>query len=545
MRELLFLLRAHHVFVRHGLDQLLLVPPWLRPLRWLVPLSPWFWFSWHSRRQARGVRLRRALEELGPLFVKFGQSLSTRADLLPVDIAEELSLLQDRVRPFPGRLARLAVERSLGQPVTELFAAFDEQPLASASVAQVHAARLQNGSEVVVKILRPDIERQVAINMAILYRLAHWLQALFPETRRLRLVEVVGEFDRVLHRELDLLQEAASASQLRRNFAGRSDLYVPEVHWDQTRADILVIERIDAIPIDDLETLNACGHDRKKLAERGVQIFFHQVFNDNFFHADMHPGNIFVRRQNPTDPSYVCVDFGIVGSLTEEDQDYLAENFVAFFNRDYRRVAELHLLSGWVPEDTRIDDFEHAIRAVCEPIFKKPLADVSFGALLLRLFQTARYFRMEVQPQLMLLQKTLMNIEGIGRVLYPQLDLWGTAKPEIENWLAQKRGPAGLAKQLWRRWPSLSRQLPALPDRAMTLMRKLENEVDAARHERTRRLDQERQTYRRRRRCLLLAAAAVAAFLGVHYPLNPWSWGLLGVAVLCLWPDKPAARGRS
>ena len=540
MKELLFLLRAHHVFVRHGLDRFLFVSPWLRPLGWLVPLSPWFWFSQRSRRQARGVRLRRALEELGPIFVKFGQSLSTRADLLPADIAEQLSLLQDQVRPFPASQALRAVERSLGQPLSEAFASFEEEPLASASIAQVHGARLRDGSEVAVKILRPGIERQVAVNMAILYRLASWLKVLFPETRRLRLVEVVDEFNRVLHRELDLLQEAASASQLRRNFEGRPELYVPEIHWDHTRADILVLERINAIPVDDLETLKACGHDRKKLAERGVKIFFHQVFNDNFFHADMHPGNIFVLRENPADPSYACVDFGIIGSLSEEDQRYLAENFVAFFNRDYRRVAELHLVSGWVPENTRVDDFEHAIRAVCEPIFKKPLADVSFGALLVRLFQTARYFRMEVQPQLMLLQKTLMNIEGIGRVLYPQLDLWGTAKPEIERWLTQKRGPAGIARQIWRRWPSLSHQLPAVPDRALALMRKLEDQVDAARHERARRFERQLRTYRRRRRRLLLSAAAVSAFLGIHHPFNPWYWVLLGVAVVWLWPESPA-----
>ncbi len=456
--QFVHLLRINRVMVRHRLDEIILSIHFMRPFRILFALLPWRWLR---RRHAtsRAVRIRRTLEDLGPIFVKFGQILSTRRDLLPDDIADELARLQDRVAPFPGDEARAIIERAYRKPVEELFAEFDATPIASASIAQVHAARLHNGDEVVVKVVRPGIMPQIERDIALLYYLAGLAERYWADGRRLRPTEVVAEFDRVIHDELDLIREASNAAQLRRNFEGSSRLYVPRVYWDWARRDVMVMERIYGTPIGDIDTLRAQGIDMKRLAENGVDIFYTQVFRHNFFHADMHPGNIFVSPEG----RYIAVDFGIMGTLSPEDKRYLAENFIAFFNRDYQRVAELHVESGWVPPQTRVDEFESAIRAVCEPNFNKPLKDISFGHVLLRLFQTARRFDMVVQPQLVLLQKTLLNIEGLGRQLYPDLDLWQTAKPFLEEWMKEQTGPRALLSRLRRNLPAWSEKLPELP----------------------------------------------------------------------------------
>ena len=441
---------------RHGLDELIYSLPVLRRLRWLRYVTPGYWL--HARRP-RGERLRCALEDLGPVFVKFGQILSTRRDLLPPDVAEEFARLQDRVPPFPSASARGLIEAAYGEPLEQVFDRFDDEPLASASIAQVHTARLPEGHEVIVKVVRPGIEATIRQDVELMYFLAERIRRYWSEGRRLRPVEVVAEFEKTIHDELDLLREAANASMLRRNFTASPLLYIPEVHWRYCRGSILVTERIDGIPVSDIEAIDRAGIDRQGLAERGVEIFFTQAFSHNFFHADMHPGNIFVA----DDGRYMAVDFGIMGTLNPEDQRYLAENFVAFFNRDYRRVAELHVESRWVPADTRVDEFEAAIRTVCEPIFERPLCEISFGHLLLRLFQVARRFNMEVQPQLVLLQKTLLAIEGLGRQLYPELDLWKTAKPFLEDWMKDQVGPRAFYHNMKREAPRTLELLPELP----------------------------------------------------------------------------------
>ncbi|MCW8962833.1 MAG: ubiquinone biosynthesis regulatory protein kinase UbiB, partial [Gammaproteobacteria bacterium] len=384
-------------------------------------------------------------------------------DLLPKDIAEELAQLQDNVPPFPGEQAKQIIEASLGEPIDELFSEFSEQALASASIAQVHAATLKNGQRVVVKVLRPDVKRWIKHDLGILFTIARLAERYWSEGHRLRPVEVVEEYRKTLMDELDLMREAANATQLRRNFEGSDMLYVPEVYWEYSRKTVMVMERIEGIPIGDMDALRAAGTDFKEISERGVEIFFSQVFKYNFFHADMHPGNIFVDVSNPLKPKYMAVDFGIMGSLSPSDKRYLAENFMAFFERDYFRVAQLHVDSGWVPEGTRVDEFESAIRTVCEPIFERPLKDISFGQLLLRLFQTARRFDMEVQPQLVLLQKTLLNIEGLGRMLYDELDLWVTAKPFLENWMKDQVGARAMVTQLKQELPQWGEKLPQLP----------------------------------------------------------------------------------
>jgi ubiquinone biosynthesis protein len=465
VREAFRLLHIQWVLLRHGLDEVVLAAHLFRPIRFVRYLSPFYWTS-RGRRPAFGVRIRRALEDLGPIYVKFGQILSTRRDLLPDDIADELTKLQDEVPPFPGDVARVIVEKALGRPVTEVFALFEEAPLASASIAQVHAARLENGREVVVKVLRPGIEKTIRRDVDLLFTIARLAQRYSSEARRLRPLEVVEEYEKTIFDELDLLREAANASQLRRNFLNSNLLYVPEVYWDFCRANVMVMERIYGTPVDEIDELKQQGVSMKMLGERGVEIFFTQVFRDNFFHADMHPGNIFVA----PDGRYIGVDFGIMGTLTTGDQRYLAENLLAFFNRDYRRVAELHVESGWVPAATRIDEFEAAIRTVSEPIYERPISQISFGHFLLRLFQTARRFNMEVQPQLVLLQKTLLNIEGLGRQLYPELDLWDTAKPFLERWMNEQVGPKSFVNRLKRSLPRASEQLPALPELAYNVL---------------------------------------------------------------------------
>ncbi|HDZ56816.1 MAG TPA: ubiquinone biosynthesis regulatory protein kinase UbiB [Pseudomonas xinjiangensis] len=457
LTALLRLFRILRVFTRYRLDELVLqLPsPWLARL--ILRVGPWR-LRPAPKELSRGARLRRACEDLGPVFIKFGQILSTRRDLMPDDIALELARLQDRVPPFPSDLARKRIEEQLGQSIEDVFASFSNEPLASASVAQVHAARLKDGTDVVVKVTRPGIGQTIHQDMQWLFLAARTLERFSSEARRLRPLEVVGDYEKTIFDELDLYREAANASQLRRNFEGSPLLYIPKIYWDWCRHKVLVMERISGVPVTDLEALYDQRTDMKKLAEAGVELFFTQVFRDSFFHADMHPGNIFVSRNHPWQPQYIAVDFGIVGSLNAEDQDYLARNLLAFFKRDYRRVAQLHIDSGWIPADTRINEFEAAIRSVCEPIFERPLKDISFGQLLLRLFQTARRFNMEIQPQLVLLQKTLLNIEGLGRQLYPDLDLWSTAQPYLERWMRERLMP----QQQLRNWQHQLEQVPAL-----------------------------------------------------------------------------------
>ena len=453
------------VLLRYGLDDIILNTHLFRPFRLVRIVTPSFWLR-HRARRPRGERIRRALEDLGPIFVKFGQILSTRRDLLPDDLSEELAKLQDQVPPFPGEQAVAIIEESFKLPIEQVFAEFDQVPLASASIAQVHKATLLDGREMVVKVVRPNIEKVIRRDLALLYAIADKVEKYWSEGKRLRPHEIVEEFDKNIIDELDLLREAANASELRRNFKDSPLLYIPEIDWDHCRKKVMVMERIHGMPVTNMADLKAMDIDFKALAEMGVEIFFTQVFRDNFFHADMHPGNIFVSNTG----QYIAIDFGIMGSLSLEDQRYLAENFLAFFNRDYYRVAELHVLSGWVPADTRIDDFESAIRSVCEPIFEKPLHEISFGQLLLRLFQTARRYNMEVQPQLVLLQKTLLNIEGLGRQLYPQLDLWDTAKPFLENWMKEQLGFRSFAKQVKHNAPLWIEQLPEFPGQVFDLV---------------------------------------------------------------------------
>jgi ubiquinone biosynthesis protein len=478
LRQLRRMLAIQRVLVKHGLDEIVWRTHLFRPLAWLGRL-----LAFGRRRLPLGVRLRKALEELGPIFVKFGQALSVRPDLLPLDIAAELAKLQDQVPPFAGEEAAAALALAFGRPVEEVFAEFERTPLAAASIAQVHAARLPQGQAVVVKVLRPNVAALILRDVEVLYAIAALAERYWPEAHRLRPIEVVAEFERTLAVELDLMREAANAAQLKRNFAGSELLYVPDVYWDYCRSNVLTIERIFGIQVDDIEGLRSAGTDIRRLAENGVEIFFTQVFRHNFFHADMHPGNIFVDVTNPALPKYVAVDFGIVGSLDERDQHYLAENFLAFFRRDYRRVATLHVDSAWVPAGTRVDELEAAVRAVCEPIFNKPLKDISFGLVLLRLFQIARQFDMEIQPQLVLLQKTLLAIEGLGRQLYPELDLWQTAKPVLEDWMRERHDPRTRLKQLVAAWPEISDDLALLPRVLHRTLRRLDAEDAAVRRQ--------------------------------------------------------------
>jgi ubiquinone biosynthesis protein len=457
------LLKITRVALRYGLDRMVLehgdvFGAWGPLLRWANSLM-----FWRDLSAPRAVRLRQALEALGPIFVKFGQVLSTRRDLLPPDLAEELALLQDRVPPFESALAVREIELAFGKPVDQVFAAFSREPVASASVAQVHFATLPDGREVAVKILRPGIKPVIDHDIALLQVAASLLEKLWADGKRLKPVEVVAEFDKYLHDELDLMREAANCSQLRRNFTGSTLLVVPEVYWDWCSQSVMVMERMKGTPISQIDVLREKGVDIPALARAGVEIFFTQVFRDGFFHADMHPGNIFVATEGERKGRYIALDFGIVGTLTDVDKNYLAQNFLAFFRRDYKRVAEAHVESGWAPPDTRIDEFEASIRAVCEPIFDRPLAEISFGRVLLRLFQTSRRFNVEVQPQLVLLQKTLLNIEGLGRQLDPNLDLWDTAKPFLERWMNEQLGWRGFLANMQREAPHLANNLPALP----------------------------------------------------------------------------------
>ncbi|EIU7614511.1 ubiquinone biosynthesis regulatory protein kinase UbiB [Vibrio vulnificus] len=461
--ELKRLYRIIKVQLEYGLDDLLPDHQLAKAPRWMR--KSLFWLKNQHSEKPLGDRLRLALQELGPVWIKFGQMLSTRRDLFPPHIADPLALLQDQVSPFDGALAKAQMEQALGGPLETWFSDFDLVPLASASIAQVHTAKLKTtNQEVVLKVIRPDIRPIIDADLKLMRRMARIVAKAMPEARRLKPIEVVREYEKTLLDELDLRREAANAIQLRRNFTDSEELYVPEVYPDFSNETVMVSERIYGIQVSDIAGLKANGTNMKLLAERGVSVFFTQVFRDSFFHADMHPGNVFVNPEHPENPQWIGLDCGIVGTLNSEDKRYLAENFLAFFNRDYRRVAELHVDSGWVPADTNIDEFEFAIRIVCEPIFAKPLCEISFGHVLLNLFNTARRFNMEVQPQLVLLQKTLLYVEGLGRQLYPQLDLWETAKPFLEEWMMNQVGPKALINAIKDRAPYWAEKLPELPE---------------------------------------------------------------------------------
>ncbi len=451
------------VALRYGLDELVLTSfqkPWLRLLARIISTG-------RDLNAPRGQRLREALERLGPIFVKFGQVLSTRRDLMPPDIADELALLQDRVPSFDPRIAVATIERAFRRPVDEVFVSFDREPIASASIAQVHFAVIRDRQgrerEVAVKVLRPGMLPVIENDLALMRMMAGWVESLSADGKRLKPRQVVAEFDNYLHDELDLVREASNAAQLRRNMQGLELVEIPEIFWDFCHSEVLVMQRMKGVPINQIERLRAAGVDISKLARDGVTIFFTQVFRDGFFHADMHPGNIQVSLEPETFGRYISLDFGIVGSLTEFDKEYLAQNFTAFFRRDYKRVAELHIESGWVPATTRVNELESAIRAVCEPYFDRPLKEISLGMVLMRLFQTSRRFHVEIQPQLVLLQKTLLNIEGLGRQLDPELDLWSTAKPFLEKWMLDQMGPQRLLRELRAEAPHFAKMLPELP----------------------------------------------------------------------------------
>lgn len=490
------------IFSRYRLDSLLPIQQLPISIRIILWFAPWRLFP-ISKKLSRGQRLRMALEALGPIFVKFGQILSTRPDVIPHDIAQELAQLQDNVPPFDSAIAVKLIEQQLGEKISEIFAEFNQQPMASASIAQVHAARLKdNNADVVVKVVRPGIEKIIAHDLNLLHTMAVLITKYSFDGRRLKPIEIVEDYRHTIYAELDLQIEASNATQLRRNFAGSELIYVPDVHWQYTKSKVMVSERIYGIPISDIETIKAQGINMKVLAERAVESFFTQVFRDSFFHADMHPGNIFVAYGKIQKPEFIAIDCGIVGTLTEQDQNYLARNLLAFFNEDYYQVAQLHIDSGWVPSNTKVHELESAIRSVCEPIFEKPLSEISFGQVLLQLFTVARRFQMEVQPQLILLQKTLLNVEGLGRQLYPELDLWATGKPYMESWIRQRFGPKAILKEMKRQLPGWIEKAPQIPALIHGSLSRL-NQLDSSQAEISRelhKLNQELALQRRRQK---------------------------------------------
>ncbi len=515
MRRLLRLLRISTVAHRYGLDQLVLSGfrhRWLRALARILALG-------RRLDTPRGQRLRLALETLGPIFVKFGQMLSTRRDLLPLDIADELAKLQDRVPPFDSALAVAQVEKALGKPVTELFSSFSRTPVASASIAQVHFAVLppeQGNHEVAVKVLRPGMRAIIDQDLDLMRTLAAWVERAWTDGKRLKPREVVEEFDKYLHDELDLVREAANAAQLRRNMDGLGLVLIPQMYWDLCTENVIVMERMHGVPISQIDRLRTAGVDIVKLAQSGVEIFFTQVFRDGFFHADMHPGNIMVSLAPETFGWYIALDFGIIGTLSEYDKDYLAQNFIAFFQRDYRRVAELHLESGWVPGEVRVEELEAAVRTVCEPQFERPLKDISLGQILMRLFQVSRRFKVEIQPQLVLLQKTLLNVEGLGRQLDPELDLWSTAQPFLRRWMQSQVGWRALRDHLQKEAPRFAQFFPALP-------RLIHNALEQAQKPADR--DTSRQLLQEQRRTNAMLQGLIGFFIGL----------LVFLILLALW----------
>jgi ubiquinone biosynthesis protein len=510
IKQIVRLIKINRIVTHYRLDDMVLSQSKYQALVWLNRiLLPWNWRPRHTGE--RGVRLRLALEELGPIFIKLGQALSTRKDLLPEDISVELTKLQDDCPPFDETHSRQIIEKGLKRSIEEAYAEFEATPMASASMAQVHAARLHSGEEVVIKVVRPDIKPVIEQDVSIMFTLARLLELAVKESRRLHPTEVVGEFEKTILDEMDMMREAANAAQLKRNFEGSDLLYVPEIYWSHTNENVMTMERIYGTRISETDKLIEQGIDLTDLSAKGVTIFFTQVFKHNFFHADMHPGNIFVL----PDGRYAAIDFGIMGTLTPEDQRYLAENFLAFFNRDYLRVSELHIESEWVPKDTRVNELESAIRAVCEPIWDRPLKEISFGLFLMRLFQTARRFGMEVQPQLVLLQKTLLNIEGLGRQLDDELDLWDTAKPFLEDWMQERVGLKSLLKNTKRNLPFWIENAPQLPGLVHSVLNKAAHGQLELHSGQIARLEQalENQAKQQRRRAIAVALVAVAAYL--------------------------------
>ena len=539
-RTILRMLVIQRTLVRHGLDEFVKATHLLRPLRYLFALFP----KRPDHDAPLGVRIREALEELGPIFVKFGQAISTRRDLLPVDVADELAKLQDRVPPFPADVAIERLNEIYGESVDAVFARFDREPLAAASIAQVHTAALQDGTEVIVKLLRPGVREEIRRDLDVLYVIAELTEKYYKHGKRLRPLEVVAEYEKTIFDELDLMREAANAAQLKRNFEGSDLLYVPEIYWDYCRNGVMVQERIHGIPISDMDRLLAAGTNIKRLAENGVEIFFTQVFKHNFFHADMHPGNIFVQVDDPDHPRYAAIDFGIVGTLNPSDQQYIAHNFLAFFDRDYYRIAKLHIDSGWVPPETRVDELETAVRTVCEPIFNKPLSEISFAQVLIRLFEAAQRFNMEVQPQLILLQKTLLNIEGLGRQLYPDLDLWETGHPFFQEWVGGQLGGRAVLSSIRENLPQLRdamRELPVvikhLADQAAHGDIRVRMDAPEIRKLRAQLEAQQKQRFR-----LTISMTAVVCgtlLLGLETAVPALGWSLLGLGALgALW-SKP------
>lgn len=535
VRNFYHLCRIARVLIRHNLDEFVAVLKPMRPVIFALKLIPDRWRSFHD--QPRGVRLRLALEELGPVFVKFGQLLSTRPDLVPADIHRELTRLQDNVPAFPGSLARAEIEKALGQPIDAVFGHFETESTASASVAQVHYATLLDGKEVVVKVLRPGIQAIIERDLDLLHTLAGLADRYWSEASRLKPREVVDDYDKTIHDELNLMREAANASKLKVNFEGSDLIYVPAVYFDLCRRNVMVMERIYGIPIRDLEAIDAAGIDRRKLAHDGVEIFFTQAFRDGFFHADMHPGNIFVAENG----QYRAVDFGIMGTLGDADKRYLAENLLGFFNRDYHAVADAHIRAGWVPPETRVEEFEAAIRTVCEPIFAKPISEISFGTLLIDLFRIARRFEMPVQPQLVLLQKTLLNIEGLGRQLYSDLDLWETAKPFLQRWMNEQIGPKAALRSIRRELPNLATLAPELPALAHQMLFRLKNDqlIVQTRDEEIAGLRKELKKSSASNRLLvsgiglvLLGVLLVPAGQFSSPPLSSWILGSIGLVLI-------------
>ena len=531
--QLIRFIHIQYVLAKHGLDEIVLDLQVLSPIQFLVYLNPWYWIR--NRSISRGERLRLALIELGPIFVKFGQTLSTRRDLLPEDIADELALLQDKVPPFAN--AKASVAKAYKVPFNTIFESFDETALASASIAQVHVARLCTGEDVIVKVLRPNVEKIIKRDIGLLYRFAGIAERYSIVARHLHVIDLVSEFENTTLAELDLNIEASNASALKRNFKGSDLLHVPEIYWPYVTSSVIVMEHIHGVPIGNVDELRALGVDMKVLAERGVEIFFTQVFRDCFFHADMHPGNIFVDVHNRKQPVYMAVDFGIMGALSPNDQHYLASNLLAFFKRDYRKVALLHLESGWVPADTRVEDFEAAVRSVCEPIFERPLKDISFGKLLLRLFQVGRKFHMEIQPQLLLLEKTLFHIEGLGRQLYPELDLWATAHPFLEKWMHKQVGIRANLRRLKESIPLWAKILPELPATLQQTLKSIQDEKKDRKEDEEAVSRQKNVGLRRGLGAGFLIAGGVGLGLlnGIDlFNATEAAWGMIGVAALLL-----------
>jgi ubiquinone biosynthesis protein len=535
------LIRIQRILVKYGLDEIISATHLLRPLRFFFYLAP----RRRDRSAPQGERIRLALEELGPIWVKFGQAISTRRDLLPPDIANELAKLQDAVPPFPTEQALAILDSAYERPVDEVFERFDREPLAAASIAQVHTARLPDGQEVVVKVLRPGVREKIEQDLEVMRTIAALAARYWEHGKRLKPMEVVSEYEQTIYDELDLMREAGNAAQLKRNFEGSDMLYVPEIHWDYCRPEVLVQERIHGIPISDMDALRAAGTNIERLAENGVEIFFTQVFRHNFFHADMHPGNIFVIVEDPENPKYAAVDFGIVGTLNPEDKQYLAENFLAFFERDYHRIAKLHLDSGWVPEDARIDQLETAVRTVCEPIFNKPLSEISFAQVLMRLFRVAQRFNVEIQPQLILLHKTLFNIEGLGRELYPELDIFKTARPVLRQWMDEQIGARAMIDDFRENLPQLRQALRELPG----VLRELSERAKAGdlaldlRSAEIERIRGELESQRRQRYWLVIAATSLltGTLVLTLYGSPVIGGGLLVAGALAVYAGRPNA----